>query len=264
MLKRSARAVLDRLGLQRVYFRLHEWRIARRSPDPAPDQTDGTPVPPPYLIMLIAGTPDWRWFLKSGKATIETLNRYASDAGCRFADAKRILDLGCGCGRLARHLPAMTDAEIYGVDYNRRLVAWCAANLKGKFSRNRLRPPLAFPDGYFDVVYLMSVFTHLRPQTQREWLAELRRVIRPGGVALVTFHDEDYVTLPGDAARAGLEKAGVHIHNDHVQGSNFMATYQTRDFTRALFEPQFEIVRIAPSGDPAIQQAVMIARRPAS
>lgn len=264
-LKRNARAVLDRLGLARVYFRMLEWRIARRDPDPAPDQVDGTPMPSAYLMMLIAGTPDWRWFLKSGKDAAGALAGFAAEAGCSFAEAKRILDLGCGCGRTARHLPALTDAEIYGVDYNPRLVDWCAKNLKGKFSRNRLRPPLAFPDGYFDVVYLMSVFTHLRPETQRDWLAELRRVTRPGGVVLVTFHDEDYVTLPpGEHVRDSLVRTGVYVHNDHVQGSNFMATYQTRDFTNAMFERQFEVVRIAPSGDPAAQQAVMVARRPLS
>jgi SAM-dependent methyltransferase len=159
----------------------------------------------------------------------------------------------------------MTSAEVFGVDYNPRLVDWCARNLKGKFSRNRLRPPLSFPDAHFDVVYLMSVFTHLRLETQREWLAELYRVTRPGGVVLVTFHDENYLTLPaGDEVRASLASTGVYVLNDHVQGSNFMATYQTRALTNEMFGRLFEVVRIVPSGDPAIAQAVVIARRPAS
>jgi SAM-dependent methyltransferase len=265
MLKKRVRTVLDRMGLARVYFRFLEWRIAQRDKTPPPKIVDGAPVPPAYLITLIAGTPDWQWFLKSGKATIGVLADYAAEAGCAFPQAKRILDLGCGCGRLVRHLSGMTDAEVYGVDYNPRLVDWCARNLKGKFSRNRLQPPLPFPDAYFDVVYLMSVFTHLRLDTQREWLNELHRITRPGGVVLVTFHDEDYVTLPAkEEARASLAATGVYIFNDHVQGSNFMATYQTREITRDMFSRHFEVVRIAPSGDPAIGQATVIARRPAS
>src|SRR5690606_10614422 len=164
-------------------------------------------------------------------------------------------------GRLARHLPAMTTAEIHGADYNPRLVRWCASNLQGHFVRNRLNPPLPYPDAHFDIVYLMSVFTHLREETQRQWLAELRRVTRPGGVALVTFHDEDHTTV-SDEVREGLAAKSFHVVNDHVQGSNLMAAFQTRQHARRTFGEQFDVVRIVSSRETHAQQAVAILRRP--
>lgn len=262
MLKRKIRAVMDRLGLARLYFRYYEWRVSRRETTPPPKSIDGVPMPPRYLMMLVGGSPGWEWFIESGKAAVAGFARYAAEAGSGFPEAKRVLDFGCGCGRLARHLPTMTNAEIHGVDYNPSMVAWCARNLKGEYSRNKLHPPLSFPDGHFDVIYLLSVFTHLRVETQREWLAELHRVTRPGGVVMVTFHDEDHVSLPGgDEARASLASAGSYIFNDQVQGSNFMATYQTREMTRAMFGAEFDEVRIVPSAEAPMQQAVAIARK---
>jgi hypothetical protein len=108
----------------------------------------------------------------------------------------------------------------------------------------------------------VSVFTHLRPETQREWLAELRRVTRPGGVILITFHDKDQKTLP-EGANSALADAGIHVANDHVQGSNLMATFQTREHARRTFGEQLEVVGIIPSTETPVQQAVAITRRPA-
>jgi SAM-dependent methyltransferase len=261
-LKEAFRQAVYRLGFARVYFRLFEWRTAQREKADRPAEVDGAPLPPPYLIMLVAGAPDWKWFIESGKNTVKAFADYVVQGGCSFQKAQRILDLGCGCGRIARHLPAMTSADIHGADYNPRLVRWCAANLKGSFKRNSLHPPLPYPDQHFDIVYLVSVFTHLRAETQREWLAELRRVTRPGGVILITFHDEDQKTLP-EGANAALADAGIHVANDHVQGSNLMATFQTREHARRTFGEQLEVVGIIPSTETPVQQAVAITRRPA-
>ena len=262
--KEAVRHTAYRLGLARAYFRLFEWRTAQRAKAERPAKVDGAPLPPPYLIMLVAGTPDWKWFVESGRDTVKAFSEYAAEGGCSFEKAQRILDLGCGCGRIVRHLPAMTSAEIHGADYNPRLVRWCTANLKGRFTRNKLHPPLPYPDAHFDVVYLVSVFTHLRAETQREWLAELRRVTRPDGVILITFHDEDQTTLPtAPEAKAALTKEGIHVANDHVQGSNLMATFQTREHARTTFGEQLEVVRIIPSTQTPVLQAVAITRRPA-
>ena len=249
------------LGLARLYFRAHEWRVTLERERP-PVDIDGIPMPPRYLMTLVAGTPDWRWFIESGERAAKAFDQYATEGGCSFAAARRILDLGCGCGRIARHLPKLTSAEIHGVDYNPQLISWCAKNLKGRFVLNRLHPPLSFPDAHFDVVYLMSVFTHLRRETQEGWLVELQRIVRPGGVAIVTFHDEDHPGMPKtEEALAALKRDGIYVYNDRIEGSNLMAVFQTREMTRAMFGRFFEVVRILPSAETAVEQAVAILRR---
>src|SRR3546814_2338282 len=53
-----------------------------------------------------------------------------------------------------------------------------------------LTPPLAFADESFDLVYALSVFTHIPLELQRDWLDELRRVLVPGGYLLCTVTDD--------------------------------------------------------------------------
>ena len=99
-----------------------------------------------------------------------------------------MLDFGIGCGRVARHWAGL-DVDVHGCDYNAQLVAWCRRNLPHVTARaNGLEPPLPYEDEQFDLVYALSVFTHLTKRQQRAWMAELRRVTRAGGLVLFTTH----------------------------------------------------------------------------
>ncbi|HEV7692927.1 MAG TPA: class I SAM-dependent methyltransferase [Hyphomonadaceae bacterium] len=263
--KSAARWVLERSGLSPFYINSHLRRMIEGAEQPPAATPDGVPLPPLFLMALVSTSPDWRVFVNSGKPTADMLDRFAREGGCGFAEAKRILDFGCGAGRVIRHLPAMTGAELHGVDYNPLFVRWCAQNLKGAFIRNALQPPLRFPDGHFDVTYLLSVFTHMRRETQMRWLAELFRVTRPGGVVVTTFHDEHHASLKQlPEVKQVLLSDGLFVHHDHFEGSNHMATYQTGETARQMFSEVFEVVRIASGEDMSGQQAVAVLRRPAA
>lgn len=251
------------LGLRPLYHRYLEWRIAARAEQPPKVDADGVPIPSTYLITLVIGRPDWRDFL-AGESALRLFDAAAGRNGLPFRSARRVLDLGCGCGRLARHLPKLTGAEIYGADYNPRLAGWCARNLKGAFVVNGSLPPLPFPDGHFDLVYLNSVFTHQRLATQNAWLGELRRVLRPGGLALVTFHDEDHAAVPAiGLAPSDVVARGFFVHNDRAEGSNYMATFQSRDFTSMQCAALFDVAEITSSDRTGLSQALAVLRRPA-
>ena len=260
-LKQAARRALGALGLDGAYLRFNDWRLSRGGEAPPAADEAGVPIPPREMMARTVGHADWRAFLKAGERDAQTLDAYAREGGAGFAEAARILDLGCGCGRVIRHLPGMTDAALFGVDLNPPLVAWCNDNLQGEYAVNDLAPRLGFPDAHFDVLYLISVFTHLRIDAQRAWLAELRRVLRPGGVAMVTFHDESHPNAPtGGAAYSTLMETGVYVQSDVAQGSNLSATFQTRAAAQALFAETFDIVRIIASNDCPIGQAAAILR----
>ncbi len=55
---------------------------------------------------------------------------------------------------------------------------------------SRSDPPLPFEDASLALVYSISVFSHLDEHHQDQWLGELRRVLKPGGVALLSVHGE--------------------------------------------------------------------------
>lgn len=258
-LRRAARRTIEGIGGRHWLNRYNEWRASRTDDPPPATDADGVPIPSPYLMHLIGGTSNWRFFLENGEASLRAFADAAHRHGGGFKKAERILDFGCGCGRLARHLPKLTDAAIFGVDYNPRLVKWCEANLRGTFQRNRLTPPLPFKDDYFDVLYALSVFTHLRRDTQERWLRELSRVLKPGAIALVTFHDEDHARLDaGGLTRDSLIEKEFHVHYDASEGSNFISTFQSREFTRRQFGAVFDVLEIIPSPENPVRQAIAV------
>lgn len=107
-------------------------------------------------------------------------------------DVRDYLDLGCASGRVLRHV-ALSDRGIntYGCDINRRHTDWVARYLPSSITvfQNHSIPNLPLPDASLDAVTAYSVFTHIEA-FETAWFMELRRVLRPGGIAWVTIHSE--------------------------------------------------------------------------
>ncbi|MGI9518677.1 MAG: class I SAM-dependent methyltransferase [Pirellulaceae bacterium] len=108
-------------------------------------------------------------------------------------DARSVLDFGCASGRVVRHFCLQSDIpEVWGSDINRRHIRWLCQfmppRLKPLF--NSSMPSLALPDESMDIISAFSVFTHI-DTFETSWLAELRRVLRPGGLCYLTVHNED-------------------------------------------------------------------------
>ncbi|MBX3419461.1 MAG: class I SAM-dependent methyltransferase [Pirellulaceae bacterium] len=109
----------------------------------------------------------------------------------------RIFDFGCATGRVLRHFVAANAAaiadekiELWGSDLNYRHIRWLESYLPEiKAVFNPAIPSLPIEDNFFDLVTAFSVFTHL-DTFESTWLCELRRVLRPGGMAYLTIHNE--------------------------------------------------------------------------
>ncbi len=101
----------------------------------------------------------------------------------------RVLDFGCGCGRLTRFLDQHAGIEAFASDINPDLTQWCRDALsRTQVALNSAAPPVPFEDEAFDLVVSLSVFTHLSRDQSRAWLAELARTLVPGGLMIVTTH----------------------------------------------------------------------------
>jgi SAM-dependent methyltransferase len=100
----------------------------------------------------------------------------------------RALDWGAGHGRVVRHLPGLGVAEVSGIDIDPLNVGWAQGHLPQiDFRIGPLMPPTPYRDGSFDLLYGISVMTHLTRSVQEAWLEEIARILRPGGLALLTF-----------------------------------------------------------------------------
>jgi SAM-dependent methyltransferase len=175
------------------------------------------PVPPRDFVLRVGGG-DYR-------AVGESLARVVVERG-GLRPTDRILDIGCGVGRLAapltRHLGKTGSYE--GFDIDPELVEWCrrhitsrhprfhfrAANVRndhyhpsGSVSAAEFRFP--YESGSFEMVVATSVFTHLLTPDAENYLRESARVLVPGGTLLATFFllDEESLRLQ-KAGRADL------------------------------------------------------------
>ncbi len=104
----------------------------------------------------------------------------------------RVLDFGCGAGRVLRHFaPEAAGAEFWGCDTHEPSIRWVQQHLCPPLRafHNGESPPLDQPDASFDLVWALSVFTHITDQWSA-WLVEVHRVLAEGGLFLATFMGE--------------------------------------------------------------------------
>jgi len=145
-------------------------------------------------------------FKRIGEELAALLIRHGLEPG------HRVLDIGCGVGRVALPLTRYLTSGTYdGFDIVKRWIRWCRRNITPAHPRfrfthadvynshyNRHGVPASqyrFPyaDASFDFIFATSVFTHLDPAAARNYLREAQRVLAPGGTLLATFFilDED-------------------------------------------------------------------------
>ena len=137
-LRGLARRASWALGVPDLLYRLQERRMARAAPK-GPAVHDGLPLPPALMRVMVIGTASSTEFLEGGKAHVDEFEAVLADQGRSFAAARAILDIGCGCGRLARWVIRRGgEARISGVDINRPMVAWCRRNLPGRWQAIRI------------------------------------------------------------------------------------------------------------------------------
>jgi SAM-dependent methyltransferase len=165
-------------------------------------------------------------------------------------EGKRVLDFGCGAGRTLRHFLTYADkAEFWGCDIHEPSIAWVRQHLSPpvRVFLNAPAPPLEVADGSFDLVYAISVFTHL-PDSWAEWLVELHRVLAPDGLLLVTFIGEGAIAWVTDDAWVE-ERIGMHVIS-YGQGWELGGAMVVHSpwWIRAHFQRAFEIVEVRPTG----------------
>lgn len=162
---------------------------------------------PPHLRKRVHGAYDLASFLAVGQSVAQDLIAQFEARGGDLGDPLTMLDWGCGCGRVLRHMlrrfPEGT--RIIGVDIDVEAIAWCREQLGdvARFVCNAAEPPIAEVAGAsVDLRYGVSVLSHLPEPMQDVWLAEIARLLRPGGIALLSVHGPDL--LPTDAEPAVL------------------------------------------------------------
>jgi 2-polyprenyl-3-methyl-5-hydroxy-6-metoxy-1,4-benzoquinol methylase len=194
--------------------------------------------------------------------------------GKSLADFRDICDWGCGCGRVAQAVHRLAPkANITGLDIDRDNIDWCQQNLTyARFAEVPLFPPSPIADGQFDLLYGISVFTHLTREAFEAWRDEVYRMVRPGGLVLVTINR--------GAALARVANEGL-VHRTHasgfddssldsaldgkiVDGTYYRGTYLMTHEAKRIFGARFRIRDIIPQASGTSQDLVVCERLPAA
>jgi SAM-dependent methyltransferase len=243
-------------------------RTARRrlTGDPGAVRYQGIAIPPPEDRQGGRHFQDNAAFVAAG----------AGDAA-RLQDAfglttsSRVLDIGCGNGRLAIGLlHQIGEMRSYtGVDIAARSIEWCDRHIAGEHpgmrfvhidvANERYNPAgaelsdgyrLPLPDQSADVIHLYSVFSHMQTQDVRVYLREFARLLAGGGgVFLTAFveHDvQDMAVNPPDYGPIAWEGALHCVRFDRVF------------FERLVAEAGLRIERLDHGSDPDGQSAIYL------
>lgn len=249
------------------------------------------PIPP--MRMRVRTAARWaRPFVESGRRCADALeSSLAQTTGKKLSDFDNILDFGCGCGRTIMQWDLASLKRLTGCDVDGSAIGWLrgaypiGAHPNLSFEQTRFDPPLPFTDGQFDLIYSVSIFTHLSGDDSAMWLAELARVTRPGGIALITvqgpiavnkFHDagdgdawcklwgnhdlerESFVFVPIPAQPGADPTPGIESPNRQVQyGYTFM---NRKHIDSAWNAPPWSVLGVFEGAVDGLQDVVVLHR----
>jgi SAM-dependent methyltransferase len=225
------------------------------------------PLPPARLRQRVGGSTDVQTFLIVGGNVARDLDDLLGTLGRCVHSFENVLDFGCGPARVTRFLrDAPARCRLHGTDIDPEAIAWCEKNLpEVRWSVNGHHPPTHFADATFDLIYSISVFTHLDEPLQLAWLAELQRIARPGAILVVSVHGERLAgaAIPrheGDAAGVVFMEGATGMLKPDGLPDFYQNSFHTRDYILREWSKYFEVLEYRERGINNHQDAVLLRR----
>ncbi|MEO6228947.1 MAG: class I SAM-dependent methyltransferase [Ferruginibacter sp.] len=185
---------------------------------------------------------DYRQYKEDGELTAAEILEWTREYLPR---TPKILEWGCGVARVIRHIPNLVpvDLPVYGTDINRAMINWDAKNISDvTFSVNDYKPPIKFDDNQFDLVFALSVFTHIEDEFQETWLKEISRIVQTGGIFLFTTHGIKYRKNLNASQTEELKLNGSVTIKFKKNGHRMMNTYNDAEHFKNVIAQYFEVI----------------------
>ncbi len=146
------------------------------------------------------------WFVARRRMVRSLIQRYAAKS-----EGLKVLDAGCGTGGTLSALGGL--GELWGCDISADALEMCAARGLTQLRQSRVEQ-LEFEDQSFDVVVSCDVLEHVAEHETA--MAEMARVLRPGGICVLTV------------------PAHLCLWSEHDEALGHIRRYETREFVRLM------------------------------
>lgn len=222
-------------------------------------------APPAELTWRVAHTRSGTDFLISGLITwfdfLPLIRRHHRGADCR------LLDWGCGCGRLALPIARRhPEIQLTGCDIDPQAVDWCRSNIRGDFHVIAPSPPTSFEPGRFTTILGFSVVTHLGRELQRAWIRELHALLADDGIVIVTTMGMIAARLHGLADQLLTEGIIDDRLDDTLDAvappGYYRSTFQSREFTEQVWGDDFDLIEYIEAGAFHYQDIAVFRKKP--
>src|SRR5262245_55063659 len=199
---------------------------------------DFRPIPPATNRMRVGSRGIGR-FMQAGRNCYRPLQA-AIGSYFRSTDGRpRVLDFGCGVARTLRYF-RQEDFELHACDVDVSAIDYVHAAFPGVSAYpSSYEPPLRYASDHLDIVYAISVWTHLAPGKQIPWLLEMKRILRPGGLALLT-------TFGPYAYRRGTHQRHITFSYDDLVRTGFQYSEYTEETRSPGAGPSYGVAAHTP------------------
>jgi SAM-dependent methyltransferase len=157
------------------------------------------------------------WTGDAGTALLQTTTDFVRILSFHFHElchrrlnAARVIDYGCGYGRIIRPMYYFTDPEnIYGVEPWAKSLEICREDgvLGHLVPCDYLPDSLPFPEAHFDLIYAYSVFTHTSLKVTQRAISTLRKYVSPSGMLALTVRPLEWWQIDTFRQRPGFDLA---------------------------------------------------------
>ncbi|MDP5240690.1 Stf0 family sulfotransferase [Uliginosibacterium sp. 31-16] len=147
-----------------------------------------------------------RTAMTEGSRFISFLLKMASENGLALGnDQVRIGDFGSGWGRYTRFMQKYAHPDnLYGLEVQASMVERSRKEFgRANFIKVEPYPPTALRDNFFDLIFGYSVFSHLAPACADAWIAEFARIVRPGGLVIMTTQGRSFIDFCEEKRQSG-------------------------------------------------------------
>lgn len=213
----------------------------------SPSDDDYRRPTPATENMKRIGARDSRNFVDAGTRLARVVRAIYRHEELDLTEKTRILDWGCGAGRVTLPFSRLEKVALYACDVDSSAVSFVQRNApEVNAFVSAYDPPLPFMDGFFDGLYSFSVFSHLPQDAEAAWLSELSRICRPGATLLVSVvgrrslenhhrHGNDLDLKWSDAEREGFVFSSNPLH----QSNRGRWPGVTGDYGIAVHHPEY-------------------------